>query len=258
MLSFKNVNIATIVLSLTMAIGYFKFGISAWWFLLLGIIWFTLTAISSFHIRWNYHFVSLISNHNTEKLEVAITFDDGPHPKFTPKILDLLHQFNAKATFFCIGNNVEKHPELFKRIVLEGHTIGNHTYSHTNNFGFLPTPKVIDELQRTNTVIKEVSGFEPKLYRPAFGVTNPRIKRALKSVKMVSVGWNKRSLDTTKLSKEAILKRIVKDHKKGDVVLLHDTSEKSVQVLEQYLLFLQRKKTVSVTIDQLFNIQPYA
>lgn len=258
MLSFKNVNRTALLIALLLAIGCYFFKLSIWWFLILGIPWFTLTAIGSFHIGWNYHFESLLSNSITKKQQIAITFDDGPHPKFTPKILDLLSKFNAKATFFCIGKNIKKHPELFKKIIAQGHTVGNHTYNHNNNFGFLSTPKVIDELQVTNAVIKEVSGHEPKLYRPAFGVTNPRIKSALKATKLVSVGWNKRSLDTTKLSEKDILKRITKNHKKGDVVLLHDTSEKSVRVLEQYLLFLQRQKTVSVTIDQLFNIQPYA
>lgn len=257
MLSFKSVNTITILIALLLAIVYLFFHISGWWFLLLGIVWFTLTSIGSFNIQWNYHFTSLLSNPKTEKKQVAITFDDGPNPEFTPKVLELLNRFNVKATFFCIGKNAEKHPELFKKIIDQGHTVGNHTYSHSNNFGFFSSLKVKDELQRTNTVFKEVLGVEPKLYRPAFGVTNPRIKRALKNTKLISVGWNKRSLDTTKLSKKAIVKRIVKDHKKGDVVLLHDTSEKSVQVLEQYLLFLQRKKTVSVTIDQLFKIQPY-
>lgn len=258
MLNFKNVNIAIALLILAVVVGYFTVNFSIIWIVPIGFVWFFLTAIGSFHIGWNYHFVSLLSNPTIKKEQVAITFDDGPHPEFTPKILGLLDQFNAKATFFCIGNNVKKHPDLFKRIIANGHTIGNHTYSHSNNFGFLSASKVIDELQRANTIIKEVSGFGPKLYRPAFGVTNPRIKKALKATQLTSIGWNKRSLDTTKLSEEAIYKRITKNFKKGDVVLLHDTSEKSVRVLERYLLFLQRQKTVSVTIDQLFNIQAYA
>jgi len=258
MLNFKNVNIVTILLIIAVVAGHFILNFSLLWLVPIILVWFTLTAIGSFHIGWNYHLESLLSNLDTKKQQVAITFDDGPHPEFTQKVLELLHQYNAKATFFCIGKNIEKHPKLLKKIIADGHTVGNHTFSHTNNFGFLSTLKVIDELHRTNAIIKEISGFQSKLYRPAFGVTNPRIKKALRQTKLLSIGWNQRSLDTTSLSEEKILKRITTNHKKGDVILLHDTSEKSVRVLEQYLLFLQQNKTASVTIDTLFNIEPYA
>ena len=165
MLNFKNVNIVTILLIIVVVVGHFILNFSLLWLVPIILVWFTLTAIGSFHIGWNYHLDSLLSNPDTKKQQVAITFDDGPHPKFTPKVLDLLSRFNAKATFFCIGKNIEKHPELLKKIIADGHTVGNHTFSHANNFGFLSTVKVIDELHRTNAIIKEVSGFQSKLYR---------------------------------------------------------------------------------------------
>src|SRR5690606_17833233 len=107
-------------------------------------------------------------------------FDDGPHPDFTPQILKLLRQHNAKATFFCIGKKVAQHPEIVKGIIAEGHIIGNHTYSHTKAFGFLSTKKVTDELQTTEETIERLTGLKTKLYRPAFGVTNPNISTAVK------------------------------------------------------------------------------
>src|SRR5690606_35805009 len=114
----------------------------------------------------------------------AITFDDGPHPEFTPKVLNLLKKYDAKATFFCIGKHIELYPDIFKSIVEAGHTIGNHTYSHANDFGFFSVEKVISELQQTNAIIKQQIGLDARLYRPAFGVTNPRIKKALKTMKL--------------------------------------------------------------------------
>jgi peptidoglycan/xylan/chitin deacetylase (PgdA/CDA1 family) len=222
------------------------------------VFWFFITLLGSTLIQWNYHLISLNSNSEINKDVVAITFDDGPNPDFTPHVLALLKKFNVKATFFCIGRNVEANSTLFRQIISEGHTIGNHTYSHANNFGFFSTREVISELEKTNKIIKEQTGLELRFYRPAFGVTNPRMKRALKITGLQSIGWNKRSLDTTPLSEQKILRRLTRNLKKGDIILLHDSSSKSVRVLEQLLLFLQTNKLESVTVDQLLEIEPYA
>jgi peptidoglycan/xylan/chitin deacetylase (PgdA/CDA1 family) len=96
------------------------------------------------------------------------------------------------------------------------------------------------------------------LFRPAFGVTNPRIKRAVNQLNLQTIGWNKRSLDTMKLNEKQILARITKNLKKGDVILLHDTSNKSIAVLEQLLLFLHQNNLQSVTVNDLFNVKAYA
>jgi peptidoglycan/xylan/chitin deacetylase (PgdA/CDA1 family) len=224
----------------------------------LFFLWLLITGIGSLHIRWNYHLNSLNSNYNVTQNEIAITFDDGPHPEFTPKVLDLLKENNVKGTFFCIGKHIESHPELFKRIISEGHTVGNHTFNHENNFGFIKTKHVITELEATNEIIKKVSGLKINLFRPPFGVTNPRIKRGINTIGLQSIGWSIRSFDTTSKSKNTIVKSVEKNIKKGDVILLHDTSEKSVEILEQLLLFLKQNKFESVTIDSLLNIKAYA
>lgn len=188
---------------------------------------------------------------------IALTFDDGPHPEFTPKILGLLAEHKAKATFFCIGREIEKHPAIFKAIIDAGHTVGNHTYSHSKSFGFFNTEKVIQELQKTNAIVQELSGKQMNLYRPAFAVTNPSIEKAVKKLKLDSIGWNVRSLDTTPISNKMVLKRITSKVTKGDIVLLHDTSEKTVVVLERLLLFLKERELKSVTVDQLLQLPAY-
>jgi peptidoglycan/xylan/chitin deacetylase (PgdA/CDA1 family) len=232
--------------------------ISWWTYILLGAFWLALTIIGSFHIRWNYHLPALHCNKKVHNKLVAITFDDGPHPSFTPKVLELLQKYNAKASFFCVGHQVHQFGEIVNKIVANGHTVGNHTYSHSNKFGFFGTQKVILELQRTNMAIKETTGLDPKFYRPAFGVTNPSIGRAVKKLQLNTIGWNIRSLDTTKRSKKTVLERITNKIKKGDIILLHDSSDKTVEVLEQLLLFLQRNEIQSVTVDQLLDIEAYA
>ncbi len=259
MLRFRSITgIATLFLAVLIVLDL-SYGRVPWWaYALVALAWFIFTVIGSFHIRWDYHLKSLHSNKNIPLNWVALTFDDGPHPEFTPKALALLDTYGAKATFFCIGKNAEAHPELVKNIVASGHTLGNHTYSHSPDFGFFGTRKVIGELQRTNEVIHEISNKRMNLYRPAFGVTNPNIKKAVAAMELLSIGWSVRSLDTTNRTDTAVLKRITGNLAKGDVVLMHDTSLKSVAVLEQLLLFLKEKKLESVPIDQLFQIEAYA
>lgn len=258
MLNFKSINITTLVVFIGLLGLYLLYCISLWWFVLLIIIWFVITALGSALIGWNYHFTSLNHNPKIQKNQIAITFDDGPHPEFTPQVLEVLKVHNAKATFFCIGKNIEAYPNIFKQIIDEGHAVANHTYSHNNMFGFFSTQKVISELEQTNNTVDKLTSLTLQLYRPAFGVTNPRIKKALNVLHLQSVGWNKRSLDTTSISKQQILNRITNNLKKGDVILLHDTSAKTVQVLEQLLLFLQQENLQSVSVGELFNIKSYA
>jgi len=258
MLRFSEVNRVFVILIFLAILVDYSMGISGWvYFFLIGF-WASLTVIGSFHIRWNYHLEGFHSNKTTKNNWVAITFDDGPHPEFTPQVLKLLQRYNAKATFFCIGKEVAKHPDILKEIIAEGHTLGNHTYTHSKGFGFFSTEKIVGELQRTRETIQQLTGLNINLYRPAFGVTNPNISRAVRLLELQPIGWSIRSLDTTDRSKKSVLHRITRQLKQGDIILLHDTSAKTVEVLEQLLLFLQNNKMRSVTVDQLLDIKAYA
>jgi len=257
MLKRGNINLLAIALLAILAALNFLFPVPWWVYPIVLVFWFLVSLCGSFFIRWNYHFTSLHSNKNTSQNQVSLTFDDGPNTEFTPRVLELLKQYNAKATFFLIGKHAKKYPQLVQDILKQGHSIGNHTYSHTNDFGFFGTSKVVKELQTANKVIEKITGFKMKLYRPAFGVTNPSIQEAVQQLKINSIGWNVRSLDTTHRSEEAILKRITNKVSKGDIILLHDTSYKTVEVLERLLLFLQVNNLKSVTVEELLKIKAY-
>ncbi|HUH45613.1 MAG TPA: polysaccharide deacetylase family protein, partial [Arenibacter sp.] len=112
--------------------------------------------------------------------------------------------------------------------------------------------------QRTRKAIQDLTGLDTHLYRPAFGVTNPNISKAVNQSGLQVIGWSIRSLDTTYRSKKSVLRRITRRLKQGDIILLHDTSAKTVEVLEQLLLFLQNNKIRSVTVDRLLDIKAYA
>lgn len=257
MLRFYTINaLFLVVFSLLLLLGFFG-EVPVWLYLVFAFFWIVITVIGSFQIKLNYHLESFNHNHSTTENVVSITFDDGPNLEFTPKVLDLLKKHDAKATFFLIGKYAEQHPELVKRIINEGHTIGNHTYSHSKSFGFFPTNKVITELNKADETLKSILNKKTVLFRPPFGVTNPNIKRAIEKTGHHSIGWSKRSIDTTNISEEKIFNRITSNLKKGDIILLHDSSAKTVSVLERLLLFLWAHELNSVPVNRLLEIEAY-
>ncbi|ROH98594.1 MULTISPECIES: polysaccharide deacetylase family protein [unclassified Chryseobacterium] len=224
---------------------------SFWVYLLCFFAFSAVVVWGSFDIQLGY-FVNSITHKRTKIKEVALTFDDGP-TEFTPKFLDLLKEHQIKATFFCIGKQIEKYPETFQRIVADGHTIGNHTLSHSNSTGFLSTAKMTEEIQQCDEVIDRYGHITTHLYRPPFGVTNPNIAKAIKRTHKKSIGWNVRSLDTITDDERKIYKRVTRNLKKGSIILLHDTSEKTYRVLVDLLVFLENKKYSTFTVDSIIN-----
>ncbi|PID87908.1 MAG: hypothetical protein CSB06_03180 [Bacteroidia bacterium] len=174
-----------------------------------------------------------------KKEGILLTFDDGPHPEITPTVLKILEKYDQKAIFFCIGKNIEKYPEILRKIKQGGHQIGNHSYTHSHFFALFRTRKVIRELQKTNALIQEITGEENKLFRPPHGVTNPNIGRAVNALKMRVIGWSIRTFDTSS-SPPKILKKM-KKAQAGDIILLHDTQSNTPSILEQY--FFEKNNT---------------
>lgn len=242
----KTISALCIVLVVLLILfGFYKLS------LLVGVFWLGLTTWGAFDIRLGY-FLPVFYRKKTNKKIIAITFDDGP-TEFTPKVLDILEKHNAKATFFCIGKQIEKHPDICIRIHSEGHQIGNHSYSHSNSFGFFSAEKIKTELQKTDSLIEKITGKKNHYFRPPFGVTNPHIARAVKALNHKVIGWNIRSLDTVIEDKNKILNRITHKIQPGSIILLHDTSEKTLWVLEQLLLTLQRENYKTITIEKLLK-----
>ena len=256
MLKHKKIVLFCVAVVLVLFILTFFTAVDWTFFLLLFIIWLGLTTWGSFDIRLNYFTKAYSLKPNSTSKEIALTFDDGPH-EMTEKVLDLLKQFNVKATFFCIGKQIENNPELFKRIISEGHLVGNHSYSHSENFGFFSSQKVLDEITETNKLAQQLSGLEMNFFRPPFGVTNPMIAKAVSKTKHHVIGWNIRSLDTVYENENIIFERVKNKIKPGGIILLHYTSQKSVNVLERLLLFLKTENYSIVSVDKLLNLSAY-
>lgn len=245
-----------IIFLATALIGFVVDIVPFYLFFIAIIIWLGITAWGSFDIKFNYFVKAHSSNKKVNRNVVALTFDDGP-TEITPEILNLLEKYNQKATFFCIGKQVEKYPEIAKHIVGQGHVIANHTYSHTNKMGFISKKEVQNEIASTQKIIQQITGEIPNLFRPPFGVTNPNIAWACKENRVEVIGWNIRSLDTVIASENKILSRILDRFEKGSIILLHDTSTKTVNVLERLLIVMEKKQIQSVTVDELLTIKAY-
>lgn len=192
----------------------------------------------------------------TDKKIVALTFDDAPHARQTPRILEILRQHDIKATFFCIGHNIERHPDIAARIAAEGHIIGNHSYSHSNTFPLLPSRRMADDIARCENLIDNIApaGKRLKLFRPPFGVTNPTVASVVKKGGYTTIGWNIRSLDTVHSTTEAF-NHIVRRLKPGSVILLHDRLPQSHILLAKLIDHLKQENYEIVNIDTLFNLK---
>ena len=230
--------------------------IGIWCFIIVGMIWFLIVATGSLYIGSNYHVKAYCSNPFEKNNHIALTFDDGPNEN-TARILDILKMHQTTAAFFCIGKSILKHPEIFTRIVNEGHIVGNHSYSHSPFIDFFRKNRIIQELNDNNQLIERFSGKRAQLFRPPYGVTNPSIRRALEVTKHKVIGWNIRSLDGIITNKKVIFNRIVARISPGAIVLLHDTKTESAGVLEQVLIYAAANNFKFVSLEQLLNLKAY-
>lgn len=252
MLKGRNLYTLSIVLLFVALVLNIIIGVSFWVFGALIVSILSLLAYGSFHIQADFFTNSYHSPSNTRH-EIAITFDDGP-TEYTSEILDIVKEFDAKATFFCIGNRIEKNQSILKRMYDEGHSIGNHTYSHKNSFPFFKEKRMREELSKTSERISEITESEVNLFRPPFGVMNKTIAKAANAENLKIIGWNLRSYDGSKINTKKVLKRIIPNIKKGTVVLLHDTRPDSGTILRKVLEEIRVQNLDAVTIHQIFDI----
>ncbi|MFH6997957.1 polysaccharide deacetylase family protein [Flavobacterium sp. FlaQc-57] len=256
MITHKNISLFFLFLLLLLVLLNLYTAISWLWFIAIVLIWLGINAVGSARISSNYHVKAYCNNPSETEKKIALTFDDGPS-EFTLEVLELLKKYNAKATFFCIGKNIEIHPEIVKQIIAEGHLLGNHSYSHSKFFDFYNAKKITDEIQTTDSLLEKFTSKKINFFRPPYGVTTPSIRRALQLTGHKVIGWNIRSLDGGTKNQGLIFNRIIKRVSPGGIVLLHDTASHSVLVLEQFLQFLQQNNYKVISTEELLNLKAY-
>jgi peptidoglycan/xylan/chitin deacetylase (PgdA/CDA1 family) len=172
----------------------------------------------------------------TNQRELFLTFDDGPHPRITSAVLDILKKHDAKATFFCIGDRVKRFPEIYKRILDEGHAVGNHTMHHLNGW-----KSSID--QYSNDVDEAAKYIDSNLFRPPYGRMNRKQFNYISAKEMKTIMWTVLSGDyDSRVSPEKINKRIMTGMQKGNIYLFHDSEKSEVNmifVLEKFIEYAQ-------------------
>ncbi|SHJ80751.1 polysaccharide deacetylase family protein [Tepidibacter formicigenes] len=231
--------------------------------IVVGITEFRIMIVNS--IKTNGSFLNkltdnteLVWNGPRDKKVIALTFDDGPHPRITPKILDLLKKYDVKATFFVLGKHVQFYPEPLKRIKEEGHEIGNHTFSHIDVKN-TSEKKIQEEFEKTQDEVFSVIGEKPTVFRPPFGYYNKAVKKVAKKYGVKIILWST-SQDTKDWSNpgvEKIVRTVLNNICNGDIILLHDYVEGRSQTYEALKVILPELKERGykfVTISQLIDM----
>jgi peptidoglycan/xylan/chitin deacetylase (PgdA/CDA1 family) len=201
----------------------------------------------------------ILTNGPGTKREIALTFDDAPDANFTPKILDILKKNGVTATFFVVGWRVEAYPDIVKRIVDEGHILGNHSYSHAN------LPKLNDDafheqIIKTDRLIEKFTGFTPNIVRPPYGSVTARQVRWLVTQKKIIVNWDVDSLDWKGLKAEPIARNVLNHVHAGAIILQHSGTgtggdlSGTVDALPRIIDELKSEGFKLVTIPQLLGI----
>lgn len=232
-----------------MGIGLAFVGITAGAFL-------TLCAV----LPQNHVFGQVFFESQTSKKAVALTFDDGPYSPYTEELLDILKEYQVPATFFVVGQNAEKYPEVVRRIVNEGHQLGNHTYHHVDLLK-IDQKTIAEEIDRTNQVIKNITGIAPHIVRPPHGFRDPIVMEIMKERGLKVVEWSIMSRDWTNPGAEVIVDRTVSKVKNGSIILLHDgdgiaskaSRQQSVEAARRIIQTLSAQGYTFVTVDEILG-----
>lgn len=183
-------------------------------------------------------FPNYIWNLPTTEKVLYLTFDDGPTPEITDWTLDVLKQYNAKATFFCLGNNIEKYPSIFERLIKEGHCIGNHTFDHPRGWK-TKTEDYVDEAIRTQEVINlkssNTKASKENLFRPPYGQITTKQGRFLRKLGYKIIMWDVLAFDwNNSITKEKCAQNVISKARSGSIIVFHDSVKASERM--QYAL----------------------
>src|SRR5438067_1063706 len=214
------------------------------------LLWEQIAALQS-HNRFLY-------TGNRYLPEIALTFDDGPNPYYTPQVLAVLQQYRVKATFFCIGRQVASYPDLVKKEYADGNLVGNHSWSHPN-LALLSSDEIDSQINLTSNVIQQVIGVRPTLFRPPYGVVNARVLSKANLHGLTTIIWSDEARDWTTPGTSVIVSRILSLAGDGAIILMHDGGgdrSQTVAALPTIITTLRLRGYQFVTLQQMLKDLP--
>ncbi|MGB4844890.1 MAG: polysaccharide deacetylase family protein [Ferruginibacter sp.] len=256
MLNFRNTNTFFIVLLAVLVSTHILYGLPVYIYFILLFTWSLVIFWGCVNVGSGF-FLPIVCKANTDKKEIAISFDDGPALNYTTEILNVLKTENVKATFFCIGNRIAGNENIVKQMHSEGHIIGNHSFSHHFWFDMFSAKRMQKDLKQMDAEMERVVGLKPKLFRPPYGVTNPNLKKAIIKGGYTPVGWSVRSMDTAINDEKKLLTKIRTGIKPGAVFLFHDTCKVTLNVLPGFIKEVKNLGYNIIPLDKLLALNAY-
>ncbi len=210
-----------------------------WIVLCLIVIALAFLFYASYSIRLGFYLKAVCKISAFGGKTVALTYDDGPDDLSTLPLLNVLLKHNVKACFFCIGKKAEQFPEVVRKMIIDGHIVGNHSYIHATCFPLYGKRRMTDDLLKTQRILEDISGCNISLFRPPYGVTNPTIASAVATLGLKTIGWSLRSFDTQCKTADEVLERIKRKLKPQDIILLHDRMPFAAELTDKLLIYLK-------------------
>lgn len=201
--------------------------------------------------------VDIYYKNENSYMKIALTFDDGPHPRYTGQILDVLEEYDIKATFFVVGVNAKNYPDSLIDVIKRGHEIGNHTYSHPHVSG-LNTYTLTDEVEKCESTIYGLTDYKTKLFRPPEGMIDADVRTVLRSLDYKVIMWDIDTRDWAHEPPEKIAENVISNIASGDIILMHDYighNSPTVEAIKIFIPVLLEKGYKFVVVSELIGLE---
>lgn len=257
MLNYRNTSLAALFAVIILAgVGFFFTGVL---FVMIPVVvaYLGLLAYGSVFVCSGFYIPAVCRGDPGETKRIALTFDDGPDERITPAVLDMLSESGIKATFFCTGSKAALYPAIVRRMVAEGHLVGNHSDTHGWFFDLKTYRRIKDDFQQAENIITGITGLRTRWMRPPYGVTNPALARAAKKLRYRIAGWTVRTMDSTTSDMNRAMRRVKAGWQPGAIILLHDSHDRLPLLLGEILEHGRNTGYSFARLDELTGEEAY-
>lgn len=243
-------------------VGCYFMGISPWWWIPIALVMHVPLFVGVFHPSPSWLCPTMTRGDAQSGMRVALTFDDGPAPEVTPRVLEILVRHEARATFFCIGRAARRYPDIVRRAAAAGHEIGNHSFFHTRHLYQWGERRLLRDVLLAQEALRRCTGEAPRVFRPPVGFRSPALARVMRRTGLTLVNFNVRAFDTRISSADKLFDRMVRKVAGGSILLLHDGDDlcpcpdrsAMLEALPRLIAHLQQQGYRLVTVSELLRL----